>query len=150
MRTNIGKAVIAGLIGTLVMTILLFMAPLMGMPPMPIGKMLAGFMGIPEALGWLAHFMIGTILALIYVFVFVSRLKGKGFVRGAVYGLFPWFVAQIMVNPMMGAGIFAANTSSPFLMVMGSLIGHLVYGAVVGSVYGTEHSYKSIKSAVQH
>ncbi|MFA3781496.1 DUF6789 family protein [Melioribacteraceae bacterium 4301-Me] len=141
-----GKAVIAGLIGTLAMTIVMLMAPLMGMPPMPIGKMLAGFMDIPEVLGWIAHFMIGTVLALIYVYIFASLLKGNGFVRGAVYGLVPWFVAQIMVNPMMGAGFFAANTPSPFLMVMGSLIGHLVYGAVLGGVYGNDNEFKTVQS----
>ncbi len=150
MGKNIGKAAAAGLLGTFVMTIVMLMAPLMGMPPMPIGKMLAGFMGIPEVLGWIAHFMIGTVLAIIYVYVFASRLKGNGFIRGAVYGLLPWFAAQIMVNPMMGAGIFAVNTPSPFLMVMGSLIGHLIYGAVVGGVYGVEHVYHSTESAVQH
>lgn len=146
MEKNFGKAVAAGLIGTLVMTIVMLMAPLMGMPPMPIGKMLAGFMGIPEVFGWIAHFMIGTVLALIYVYFFVTRLKGNGFVRGAVYGLLPWFAAQVMVNPMMGAGVFALNTPAPFLMVMGSLIGHLVYGAVLGGVYGTGKELKAIQS----
>ena len=146
MEKNIGKAVIAGPIGTFAMTTVMLMAPLMGMPPMPIGKMLAGFMGIPEVLGWIAHFMIGTVLALIYAFIFVSKLKGNGFVRGAVFGLMPWFAAQIMVNPMMGAGVFAINTPSPFLMVMGSLIGHLVYGAVLGGVYGIGKELKPVQS----
>lgn len=146
MEKNFGKAVVAGLIGTFAMTIIMLMAPLIGMPPMPIGKMLAGFMGIPEVLGWIAHFMIGTVLALIYAFIFVSKLKGNGFVRGAIYGLLPWFVAQIMVNPMMGAGVFAINTLSPFLMVMGSLIGHLVYGAVLGGVYSIGKEFKTVQS----
>lgn len=146
MEKNLGKAAVAGLIGTLAMTIILLMAPLMGMPPMPIGKMLAGFMGIPEALGWIAHFMIGTVLALIYANFFVSRLKGNGFIRGAIYGLLPWFAAQIMVNPMMGAGVFAINTPAPILMVIGSLIGHLVYGAVLGGVYGIGKELKPVQS----
>lgn len=146
MEKNFGKAVSAGLIGTLVMTVVMLMAPLMGIPPMPIGKMLAGFMGIPETLGWIAHFMIGTLLGLGYAYLFVSKLKGNGFVRGAIYGLLPWFVAQIMVNPMMGAGVFAINTASPFLMVMGSLIGHLVYGAVLGGVYGISKELKPVQS----
>jgi Family of unknown function (DUF6789)/Protein of unknown function (DUF2938) len=136
MQNKIGKAVLAGFIGTLAMTVALIMAPFMGMPPMPIGKMLAGFMGLPEIVGWAGHFMIGIVLALIYAQVFASRLPGKAYVRGAIFSLLPWFAAQIMVNPMMGAGIFALNTPAPFLMVMGSLIGHLVYGVVIGGVYG--------------
>ena len=42
-----------------------------------------------------------------------------------------------MVNPMMGAGVFASNTPAPMLTVIGSLMGHLVYGAAVGAVYET-------------
>ena len=43
-------------------------------------------------------------------------------------------MAQIMVMPMMGAGFFSMNAGAPMMMVMGSLIGHVVYGAVLGTV----------------
>ena len=135
---NFGRAVLAGLIGTLGMTIVMLMAPLMGMPPMPIGNMLAGFMHVPVALGWIMHFMIGTVLAVGYVYLFAARLPGKPFIRGLIYSLIPWLMAQIIVNPMMGAGVFASATPTPILFVMGSLVGHLVYGAVLGAVYGLE------------
>ncbi len=133
---NLKRAVIAGLVGTLAMTIVMLMAPLLGMPPMPIGDMLAGFMHVPIALGWVMHFMIGTVLGLIYVYLLESRIPGSPVVRGMVFSLIPWFMAQVIVNPMMGAGVFAINTSSPILMVMGSLIGHLVFGAVLGAICG--------------
>jgi len=135
---NFGKAVVAGLVGTLAMTIVMLMAPLMGMPPMPIGNMLAGFMHIPVALGWIMHFMIGTVLAIGYVYLFTARLPGKPVVRGLLYSLIPWLMAQVIVNPMMGAGVFASHTPAQALFVMGSLIGHLVYGAVLGAIYGVE------------
>ncbi|MCL4538683.1 MAG: DUF2938 family protein [Bacteroidetes bacterium] len=135
---NLGRAIIAGLVGTLAMTIVMLMAPAMGMPPMPIGNMLAGFMHIPVALGWIMHFMIGTVLAIGYVNFFATRLPGKPVVRGLIYSLVPWLMAQVIVNPMMGAGVFASHTPAPALFVMGSLIGHLVYGAVLGAVYGLE------------
>jgi hypothetical protein len=150
MQQNFGKAAAAGLAGTLAMTMLMLMAPIMGMPEMNIGKMLGGFMGIPEAIGWIAHFMIGIVLALIYVYVFSSKLPGNGIVRGALYGLIPWFVSQIMVNPMMGAGLFASNTPAPILTVMGSLMGHLVYGAVLGGVYGTKVALRVTRVPSQH
>lgn len=41
-------------------------------------------------------------------------------------------MAQIMVMPMMGMLLFSGSA----VMAMGSLIGHLIYGAVVGGVYG--------------
>ena len=43
---GLSKAVIAGLVGTAVMTMMMLMAPLMEMPEMSIGKMLAGFVSI--------------------------------------------------------------------------------------------------------
>ncbi len=135
---DFGKAVVAGLVGTLAMTIVMLMAPAMGMPPMPIGNMLAGFMHIPVALGWIMHFMIGTVLSIGYVNLFATRLPGNPVVRGLIYSLVPWLMAQVIVNPMMGAGVFASHTPAPVLFVMGSLIGHLVYGAVLGAVYGLE------------
>lgn len=48
---NVTRALIAGLLGTVAMTVMMLMAPLMGMPEMNIGKMLAGFMGISVVLG---------------------------------------------------------------------------------------------------
>jgi uncharacterized membrane protein YagU involved in acid resistance len=149
MQRNFGKAIVAGLVGTLSMTLFMLMGPLMGMPEMNIGKMLAGFMGMSEVLGWIIHFMIGTTLALIYIYLFAEKLPGNGLLRGALYGLIPWFLNQIMVNPIMGAGVFASNTPSPVLMVLGSLMGHIVYGAAVGAVYGVKTSEKKTEVAVQ-
>ena len=45
------------------MTVVMPLAPLMGMPKMPIGNMLAGFMYVPAVMGWIVHFIIGTLIA---------------------------------------------------------------------------------------
>ncbi len=132
MSINIGRTVIAGAIGTAAMTgVGLWMAPLMGLPPMNPAVMLAGAMGGSLALGWMAHFMIGVTLAAGYALV-GSTFPGPGFVRGALYGIAPFLLAQIVVMPMMGMPIFSGSAA----MAMGSLVGHLVYGGVVGGVYG--------------
>lgn len=131
-RIHFGKAILAGVVATAAMTALMLMAPAMGFPPMNIGAMLGSVMGGSQALGWVAHFMIGTILALIYAAFFVDRLPGPAVVRGLVYSLAPWLMAQLVVMPMMGMGVFSGSLVAAF----GSLMGHLVYGAVVGLVYG--------------
>ncbi len=132
-RLNWTRAVVAGLFGTAVMTLLMLMAPAMGLPPMNIGSMLGSVMGGSLFLGWMAHLVIGTVLAIGYAALFAARLPGPGFVRGALYGLAPWIVAQLVVMPMMGTGVFGGSFGAAF----GSLMGHLVYGAVLGAVYGT-------------
>lgn len=142
MTLDIKRAAIAGIAGTAVMTAVgLWIAPMMGMPRMNPAEMLAGAMGGMLVLGWIAHFMIGVILAGIYALV-ASRIPGPPAVRGALYGIAPFLVAQIMVMPMMGMPIFSGSA----VMAMGSLIGHLIYGAVVGAVYGAPESAAAIRS----
>jgi uncharacterized membrane protein YagU involved in acid resistance len=132
MRINFGKAVLAGIIGTLLMTAVgLWVAPMMGIPRMNPADMLAGQMGGNIALGWAGHLMIGTILAVVYAAV-SPRLPGPYPLRGALYALAPFLMAQVLVMPMMGMPLFSGSVP----MAMGSLIGHLIYGAVLGSVYG--------------
>lgn len=132
MNVHWTRAIVAGVAGTVVITMVgLWIAPLMGIPRMNPADMLASAMGGVLALGWVAHFMIGTILALIYALV-APVLPGSPVLRGALYGIAPWLVAQIMVLPMMGMPLFSGST----IMAMGSLIGHLIYGATIGGIYG--------------
>jgi uncharacterized membrane protein YagU involved in acid resistance len=132
MNIDFGRAVIGGLIGTAVMTIVgLFAAPLMGLPPMNPADMLAEAMGGSLMLGWGGHLMIGVVLALGYAQV-GSILPGTGIVRGATYSIAPFLMAQLLVMPMMGMPLFSGSAT----MAMGSLVGHMVYGAVLGGIYG--------------
>ena len=82
-------------------------------------------------MGWIAHFMIGVILAELYAVV-AGSLPGPVVVRGALYGLAPWLLLQVAVMPMMGMGFFSGAMS----LAMGSLLGHIIYGGVEGAVYG--------------
>jgi uncharacterized membrane protein YagU involved in acid resistance len=130
-----GRAIAAGAIGTAGMTMLMLAAPMMGMPRMPIGEMLGDFLGVGSAVGWAMHGMIGLVLAGIYAFVFAGTLPGTPPARGTVYGFLVFLLAQLAVMPMMGAGVFSGGNVP---MIMGSLLGHLVFGALVGTVYGTQ------------
>ncbi len=132
MNINFGRAALAGIIGTVMMTVVgLYAAPLMGMPAMNPADMLADQMGGNAVLGWIGHFMIGVIFAEVYAVV-AGSLPGPVVVRGALFALAPWLLAQVVVMPMMGMGLFSGDMT----MAMGSLIGHIMYGGVVGAVYG--------------
>ena len=136
MNIRTGRAVYAGVGGTIAMTAVgLWIAPLMGIPAMNPADMLAGVMGGSLALGWIGHFIIGTILALIYAVV-APAIPGPPTVGGALYGIAPWLLAQIAVIPMMGMPLSSGSTT----MAGGSLIGHLVYGGVVGTIYSRVRS----------
>jgi uncharacterized membrane protein YagU involved in acid resistance len=64
--------------------------------------------------------------------VVALALPGHPLLRGAIYGLAPWLLAQVAVMPMMGMPLFSGSA----VLAIGSLVGHLVYGAVIGGIYG--------------
>lgn len=132
-KLNFQRAVLAGIVGTAAMTMLMLGAPLMGMPKMPIGDMLGSFLHTGSAAGWAMHVVIGLVLAAIYAAWFAARLPGGPVLRGAIYGFGVFLVAQLVVTPMMGGGVFSGGQMA---MIVGSLMGHLVYGVLVGAVYG--------------
>ena len=132
MNVNFGRAALAGIIGAAMMTVVgLYAAPMMGIPAMNPADMLADQMGGIAVMGWIAHFMIGVIFAVAYAVV-AGSLPGPVVVRGALFALAPWLLAQMAVMPMMGMGFFSGAMN----LAMGSLIGHIIFGGVVGAVYG--------------
>ena len=145
-RLNWTRLIVGGLVGTAAMTLVMRMGQAMGLPPMDIGAMLGSKLGGSVVLGWVAHFVNGTVLAIIYAALFVTRLPGPGFVRGALYALLPWIFLQLIVMPMMGHGLFGGS----FGAAIGTLVAHLVYGAVMGGIYGTGEVRATTRPAHAH
>ena len=136
MDKNIGKGLLAGLVATIAMTMMMYMAPKMGMPKMDVAGMLSGMMGMPWAVGMGIHLMNGVLVfPFIYIFVLHGKLPGPGFGKGIIWGTILFVVAQVMIMPMAGAGFFSANSPAPMMSVMGSLMGHMVYGGILGKIY---------------
>ena len=137
---KVKRALIGGTVGTAVMTFLMLVAPLVGMPRPAIGQMLSTFLTISVGLfpvgataGWIIHFLFGLVLALIYAWLFVNRLPGIPVVRGAIYGACVFLFAQLVFMPLMGAGLFSSGDP---LMILGSLCGNVIYGSLMGAIYG--------------
>jgi hypothetical protein len=124
------RAGVAGIVGTMAMSMAASMAPMMGLPPMNPAAMMAEPMGGSLALGWMAHLMVGVVLAQVFVHGARHALPGPVAARGALFAIAPWLMAQVVVMPMMGMGLFSGSAG----LAMGSLIGHLVYGAVLGGL----------------
>lgn len=133
MKSKIQQSVVGGIVGTAVMTMVMFVAPMMGMPKMNPAAMLSGMMGFPIAIGWIMHFVIGIVFGLGYVFVFEKLVRkiNSRVLRGAIFGFAVFVFAQIMMA-IMGAvmGGIPAPEGNMLLIVMGSIIGHIVYGIV--------------------
>jgi uncharacterized membrane protein YagU involved in acid resistance len=128
---NFLRAILGGLLGIVGMTILgLWIAPTLGMPRMDPAALLAKGMHLPLTVGWMAHIITGIILALIYALV-QHYLPGPAVIRGALFSIAPWLLAQLVMLPLMGLPFFMGSG----VMAMQSLIGHLIYGVILGSVY---------------
>ncbi len=128
------RAVLGGVVGTMVMTLMMyFVAPMMLGRPMDIAAMLGGTVG-SWGVGMLMHFVNGSIIfPLVYAYLLYRILPGEPWLKGTIWGLILWLLSQILVMPMMGAGLFSARAGG-LMAVMASLIAHAIYGAVLGAV----------------
>ena len=135
---NTPRAVLAGLVGTAVMTALWLIEPKIGLAHFAVGNILSTLLAVVTAyasagpvVGWAIHFAVGAALAVIYAAAFATRLPGSPFVRGILYGLVIFIVAQLVFMPLVGAGVFSRGDLP---LLLGSLIGYLVYGGLVGVI----------------
>ncbi len=133
-----GKAMLAGLAATVVLSALMVVKAMMGiMPTLDLPRMIAGMMGAPNAplLGWIVHFMIGVVGYGIAIAVFGNSATGIGNVsRGVVISVVGWLVMMVMLMPTVGAGFFGMKMG--IMAPMMTLVLHIIFGAVLGWVYG--------------
>ena len=144
---NVLGAIIAGLVGTVAISMVMAMAPKMGMPKMDIVDMLSTMFGKPNRmLGWMMHFMMGIIFALIYAFIWSAGIGSPTWLNGLIFGAIHWLVVGMVMGmiPMMHAGIKSGAVQAPGLWMtnnggmmafVGGLMGHLAFGLVVVLIY---------------
>ena len=141
-KFSLSRAIIAGLAGTVMMTLFTYMGQFMNIK-MDIPAMLSTMFGGNLILGWVMHFMIGIVLGVNYGALFYSKFNITPiWLRGVIFAVFPWLMAQLVVIPMMsimnGMSYSSGFFSGSIIMAMASLMGHFVFGAVVGFVYKPE------------
>lgn len=126
----------AGLAATMVLSMIMIAKGMMGlMPELNVIGMLSSMMKSAPIVGWIVHLMIGM-LAWGLGFVAVSRyLPGNNDVtKGIGFGIAAWVMMMLVVMPMAGAGFFGLKLG-PVAPMM-TLMLHVIYGAVLGYVYG--------------
>lgn len=140
MKPNIVRVILGGFVGTLAITFLMYVgAPMMGLPKMDIAAMLGRMLG-GWSMGMVMHFINGTIIfPLIYAYLLLEKLPGSPYLKGIFWGVTLWVLAQLVVMPMMGAGIFGLKMAG-MMSAAGSLVGHAVYGALLGWIGGRAHA----------
>ncbi len=129
------KTIIGGLVGTLAMTIIIMLAPLMGMPKMSPPDMLATTMSVPLIVGWMMHFVTGVMFAVIYTYLFKSKVSiNNVYLKGATFGFAVFICAQILMAIMKTMLPMPKMIGPLVLILMGNIIGHIIYGVVVAQM----------------
>lgn len=135
MTNKIQKALLGGIVGTAVMTAVMMIAPMMGMPKMSPPSILSMMMGFPIIVGWLMHFMIGIIFAMAYAFIFINLVNkvSNNILKGAIFGMAAFAFAQIMMAIMGMMFPMPPMEGSMMLMMVGSIMGHVIFGITVAT-----------------
>lgn len=127
--SSIVAGAVAGVAGGIVFGLMMQMG---GMMPMVAG--LAG--STSDGVGWVVHLVIAAVIGAIYGILVGPRgaTIGAGWWLGLVYGAIWWVLGPLLIMPsLMGMGPqFGMALQGPMLM---SLLGHLLYGLVLGIAY---------------
>ena len=146
---NILGAIIAGLAGTVVLTMMMRMGPSMGMPKMDMVGIL-GAMFSKESnrgLGLAMHMMMGAVFGVVYALLWSSGIGSVGIVSGLIFGIVHWLIVGAMMGgmPMMHVGMKAGSIAVPGVYMtnkggaksfMGGMMGHILFGITTAIVYG--------------
>jgi hypothetical protein len=151
-----GSTLVAGTIGTILLTIVLRCAGELGFTRMDLAFLLGTTVTSnrrrAKAIGYTFHFLLGLAFAFAYTACFVvfgGSSWPMGAVLGAVHGLFVSALVNVLlpaVHPRMGTAETAANEIAlieppGFLMLnygrstfLLNLAAHVAYGAIVGAI----------------
>ncbi|MBW3665596.1 MAG: hypothetical protein KY469_21075 [Actinobacteria bacterium] len=123
---RISASTIAGIVGGLAFGALLHTQGMIGM--------IAGLVGGEgPALGWVVHLVISAIIGAGFGLTLARAVSGwgSGLGSGVVYGAIWWVLGPLLIMPIwMGMPTFQINEQA-----VTSLIGHLLFGFVLGAVY---------------
>jgi hypothetical protein len=151
-RVAFSKAIVAGALGALAWEAVVRILIIIGIPLFDLVFTL-GTMAFGEAHPWLwwpagmaTHATVGAIWAIFYAYFFWSTYNWPPMAQGLLFSLGPAALAGLVMVPQMSfmhpliltgrlpaTGVFALNLGwgGP----AGIVLGHLVYGAVMGSLY---------------
>jgi len=154
MEFEPGWAILAGLIGGTVMAVILYMGIILLPKQMKMNLFsMLGTMVLPAGaaaflMGAMAHAAMSVVFGLIHGAVFAAAdIDSSEAAWGLLFGLVHWAIVGMalgmlpLMHPRMRDGEMDAPgfyaLSYPLMTAMGFLMLHLVFGVIVGALYGT-------------
>jgi len=146
---DLTAAIVSGLAATFIFDIWAMLARATGLTTMRVENALGSIFTEGKRMvftGMLIHFAFGMGIALIYAAIFEQTGAVNGPLTGGIIGLLHGLIIGLIVLPMMGTlhpamragrveipGFFAINKGSASPLYI--MIGHLIFGSVIGAVY---------------
>jgi hypothetical protein len=91
------------------------------------------------ALGWVYHLFNSAVIGGLFALLLGSRIQSYsgGLSLGALWGVVWWVLGGLILMPvLLGMPAFAPLRMAPMRsMAMGSLVGHLIYGLILGGLF---------------
>jgi hypothetical protein len=135
MRDQVLKGMAAGFAATLVISLLMIVKQVAGFQPvLNLVDLLSGMLHAPTSVGWLMHFVVGTLVWGSIFAVLAHKLPGATpMIRGVFFAVGAWLLMQLIILPLGGMGAFGIHYG--FWAPVLTLALHVVYGVVLGGVY---------------
>jgi uncharacterized membrane protein YagU involved in acid resistance len=132
----IGRGMVAGFVATIALSAMMVMKHSIGLMPEldPISMITAMAGASSQIIGWIGHFVIGSVFWGIGFAILGPYLPGPYWWRGTMFALGAWIMMMIVVMPMAGASLFGVGLG--MMTPVATLVLHVVFGLVLGGVYG--------------
>ena len=148
-RVAFKKALIGGALGALAWEVVIRLTILAGLPMFDLVRILGTLVFGERAAVWLwwpagmaMHALVGAVWAVFYAYFFWSLFNIRPQIQGLLFALLPTLLAGLIMVPQMDLMLNGAYP--PFRVfaigigIVGPaslILGHLIYGAVLGSIY---------------
>lgn len=137
---NLFKSMVLGFIATIVISLFMIIkikADIMPQlnPIKTLTMMLHDMLRMPlnPLIGWIIHFIIGTIVwGCIFYFIY-NKLLGYPVVKGISFGVIAWLLMMFIPMSMSGEGLFELKLGMMAPII--TLVLHIIYGAVIDFTY---------------
>jgi uncharacterized membrane protein YagU involved in acid resistance len=133
---DLTKGFEAGLIATVIISVLLYAQQVAGIhPDFNLISLIQSAASMPGELvmPWIIHFIVGSVFWGLGFAVFSPHLPGPHWLRGAIFGTLAWLVMMLVFLPAAGLPVFAQGMGLEIPATAFAL--HLVFGLVLGEAY---------------
>ena len=157
---NARRAIMAGVIATLILTGLMYLGPLVGIRVWNIPQMIGGAMSFNEHIVpgsplyiWgvcLYAIFCAVALPLCYAYWIYSYLPGPTWMRGLIWGGFLWFLVEMLVMPLIGQGVFDWYGPGTAVEIISQFVLWVAYGVVFGFIAGPQEVWAPRQHQERH